>query len=54
MRLLTLLEKPTSGNIYVNDIDVAQYESQTLRTNMSVLFQDFRTFPIILANRRKI
>jgi len=44
IRLLTLLETPTGGNIYINDIDVREYEPQILRTNMSILFQDFRNF----------
>jgi ATP-binding cassette, subfamily B, bacterial len=42
IRLLTLLEKPTSGNIFINDIDVSEYDPNVLRTNMSILFQDFR------------
>jgi ATP-binding cassette subfamily B protein len=44
IRLLALLETPTSGNIYINDIEIREYEPQTIRTNMSILFQDFRTF----------
>jgi len=43
IRLLTLLEKPTKGNIYINDIDVSEYIPKVVRTKMSVLFQDFRT-----------
>jgi len=42
IRLLTLLEKPTKGNIYINDIDVSEYIPKVVRTKMSVLFQDFR------------
>ena len=54
IRLLTLLERPSSGNIYVNDIDVSEYEPQTLRTNMSILFQDFRMSNSKHTNGRKI
>lgn len=42
IRLLTLFEKPTSGSILVNDIDVSEYEPYILRAHMSTLFQDFR------------
>jgi ABC-type ATPase involved in cell division len=45
IRLLTLIEKPTQGQILINDVDVSQYDSQIVRTKMSVLFQDFRTHP---------
>ena len=54
IRLLTLLEQPSSGNIYINDIDVLEYEPQTLRTNMSILFQDFRISYSKYTNERKI
>jgi ABC-type multidrug transport system fused ATPase/permease subunit len=45
IRLLTLIEKPTQGQILINDVDVTQYDAQIVRTKMSVLFQDFRTNP---------
>lgn len=45
IRLLTLLEKPTKGNIYINDVNVAEYLPKVVRTKMSVLFQDFRISP---------
>src|SRR5436190_24207840 len=41
IRLLTLFEKPSSGDILVNGVSVSQYNPQVLRSNMSVLFQDF-------------
>jgi ABC-type multidrug transport system fused ATPase/permease subunit len=43
IRLLTMLEKPTSGDIYINDIKVSEYDPKILRANMSILFQDFCT-----------
>jgi ABC-type multidrug transport system fused ATPase/permease subunit len=43
IRLLTLIEKPSQGQILINDVDVTQYDAQIVRTKMSVLFQDFRT-----------
>jgi ABC-type multidrug transport system fused ATPase/permease subunit len=39
--LLTLLDKPTSGEIYINDVKASDYDTNVLRANMSVLFQDF-------------
>jgi ATP-binding cassette, subfamily B, bacterial len=54
IRLLTLLEHPSSGSIYVNDIDVSEYEPQALRTNMSILFQEFRMSNSRYTNARKI
>lgn len=46
MRLLTLLEEPSSGDIYINDIKISEYDPKVLIANMSVLFQDFRNFPL--------
>jgi ABC-type multidrug transport system fused ATPase/permease subunit len=43
IRLLTMLEKPTSGAIYINDVKMKRYDPKVLRANMSTLFQDFRT-----------
>jgi ABC-type multidrug transport system fused ATPase/permease subunit len=42
IRLLTMLEVPTSGGIYINDINMTQYDPKVLRVNISTLFQDFR------------
>jgi ABC-type transport system involved in cytochrome bd biosynthesis fused ATPase/permease subunit len=42
IRLLTLLEKPSSGDIYINDVKMSDYNPKILISNMSVLFQDFR------------
>jgi ABC-type multidrug transport system fused ATPase/permease subunit len=41
IRLLTMLEQPTSGDIYINDIKMSEYDPKILRANMSILFQDF-------------
>lgn len=38
------MEKPTSGDIYINDVKISDYDSKTLLQNMSVLFQDFRKY----------
>jgi len=42
IRLLTMFEKPTSGDIYINDIPMSRYDPKVLRAHMSTLFQDFR------------
>ena len=42
MRLLTFLETPTNGDIYINDIKMSEYNPNVLLANMSILFQDFR------------
>jgi ABC-type bacteriocin/lantibiotic exporter with double-glycine peptidase domain len=44
IRLLALLEKPSSGDIYINDIKMSEYDPKVMLQNMSVLFQDFRNF----------
>lgn len=44
VRLLTMLDKPTAGDILVNDRKMSEYDPTVLYANMSVLFQDFRTF----------
>ena len=55
IRLLALLEKPSSGDIYINDIKMSEYDPKVLLQNMSVLFQDFRNFwPRSRINFRKI
>jgi ABC-type multidrug transport system fused ATPase/permease subunit len=43
IRLLTLNEVPTQGEIYINDINISEYDPAVLRKYMSILFQDFRT-----------
>ena len=44
IRLLALMEKPSSGDIYINDIKMSEYDPKVLLQNMSVLFQDFRNY----------
>jgi ABC-type multidrug transport system fused ATPase/permease subunit len=53
IRLLTLLEKPTTGQILINDVDISEYDPKIVRANMSVLFQDFRTSPSHFTNVEK-
>jgi ABC-type bacteriocin/lantibiotic exporter with double-glycine peptidase domain len=42
VRLLTMIDKPTEGEIHVNDHKMSDYNPKVLFANMSVLFQDFR------------
>ena len=42
IRLLAFLDKPTVGEIYINDVNVSRYDPKILRINMSILFQEFR------------
>ena len=44
------METPTSGKVLINDVDVTQYDRNVLRTNMSVLFQDFQKFYDLTVN----
>jgi len=43
IKLLTLLEKPSQGEILINDVPISGYDPRILRTNISALFQDFCT-----------
>ena len=48
MRLLLREEKPTSGKLLVNDLDLAKlpnYKVAHYRRQLGVVFQDFRLFP---------
>src|SRR5277367_1012789 len=45
IRLLALLDKPTKGDIYINDVSLNEYDHNILRLNMSILFQEFRFCP---------
>lgn len=47
LRTLNLLEKPTSGNIYYNDNDITSndYNLQTHRKEVGMVFQHFNLFP---------
>ncbi len=47
LRCLNLLEKPTAGEIYVDDelITVPKYDVNRLRTKMGMVFQSFNLFP---------
>lgn len=40
---MALIEKPSKGQVLINDIDATQYDANVVRTKMTVLFQDFRT-----------
>jgi ATP-binding cassette, subfamily B, bacterial len=47
IKLLTRLWDPTEGEILINDIDIKNYNPEELYEKMSVLFQDYRTSPLI-------
>jgi len=56
IRLLALLDKPTKGDIYINDVSLNEYDHNILRLNMSILFQEFRFCPfttILIAEKYK-
>jgi len=38
-----MIDKPTAGEIFINDRNMSEYDQNVLYANMSVLFQDFRT-----------
>lgn len=44
IRLLLRLYEPTSGKILINGIDIAEYDLYSLRSNISVLFQDYTLY----------
>lgn len=54
IRLLTFLDKPTTGEIYINGRKAEEYNPKVLRANMSILFQDFRILPLFFILDRKI
>ena len=67
IRCLNLLEKPSSGTVYINDVDLLSLSSKELnlqRSKMSMIFQHFNLlmqksvldnvcFPLILAGCKK-
>lgn len=44
IKLLCRLYEPISGHIYINDIDIFDYEYQSYNKAISVVFQDYRLF----------
>jgi ABC-type cobalamin/Fe3+-siderophores transport system ATPase subunit len=48
VRLLAMIDKPTEGEIHINDHKMSDYNPKVLYANMSVLFQDFRILPPLL------
>lgn len=48
INLLARLYKPTSGNIYINGIDIHSLLESEYLSNISVVFQDFKLFPFTL------
>jgi ATP-binding cassette subfamily B protein len=44
IKLLTRLYDPTEGSIWVDGIDIADWDAQKLRARFSVIFQDFSRF----------
>lgn len=43
-----MIDKPTEGEILINDHKTSDYDPKVLYANMSVLFQDFRISPRLL------
>ena len=51
VKLICRLYKPTSGNIYINDIDIWQYSKSSYDKNITTVFQDYKMFAMsILEN----
>jgi polar amino acid transport system ATP-binding protein len=54
LRCLNLLEKPTAGRIWVNDVEITDAKTDVLavRQNLAMVFQHFNLFPhmTVLAN----
>lgn len=44
IKLLCRLYKPQQGTIYVNDIDIQEYDSESYRKQITAVFQDFQMF----------
>ena len=44
---MNLLEKPTSGHIYINDVDITDKKTNIMkiRQNVGMVFQHFHLFP---------
>lgn len=49
IKLLMRLYTPTSGHIYVNDIDIADISFSSLQQQISAVFQDFIRYPFTVA-----
>ena len=48
IKLLLGLYKPSSGHIFIDDIDMENYTSESLLDNMSCVFQDFIKYPLTI------
>ncbi|HEY9677604.1 MAG TPA: ABC transporter ATP-binding protein [Drouetiella sp.] len=46
VKLLSRLYEPTSGRILVDDIDLREYDIESWRKNLAVIFQDYARFHI--------
>ncbi|MCK9443771.1 MAG: ABC transporter ATP-binding protein/permease [Tissierellaceae bacterium] len=44
IKLLSRLYKPQSGEIFVNGINIQEYEEKSYLKQLSIIFQDFKTF----------
>lgn len=53
VKLLVGLYKPTSGNIYINGVDIQELDSEQYSTLFSVLFQDFKLFSMSIRDNIK-
>lgn len=49
IKLLMRLYTPTSGHIYVNDVDIADISFSSLQQQISAVFQDFIRYPFTVA-----
>ena len=47
LRCINLLEKPTSGNIFLEDVDITdeKTDKNLTRQNIGMVFQNFNLFP---------
>jgi len=48
IKLLCRLYDPTAGEIFLNGVNIQEYDFQTYRRLFSVVFQDFKLFPLTI------
>ena len=48
IKLLCRLYDPTEGEILLNGVNIQEYDFQTYRRLFSVVFQDFKLFPLTI------